>query len=89
MAGFVAALGLTVALFVAGAAFVEPALLGEAKMGALFSGFVGLLAIGIGRALGMSKPGGAHARLAGRTSSAASPGLSEPRAVSSEPIRRN
>jgi hypothetical protein len=25
-------------------------------MGALFSGFVGLLAIGIGRALGMAKP---------------------------------
>jgi NhaA family Na+:H+ antiporter len=56
MAGFVAALGLTVALFVAGAAFVDPRLLGEAKMGALFSGFVGLLAIGVGRALGMSQP---------------------------------
>ena len=51
MAGFVAALGLTVALFVAGAAFVDPTLLGQAKMGALFSGFVGLAAIGIGRAL--------------------------------------
>jgi NhaA family Na+:H+ antiporter len=55
MAGFVAALGLTVALFVAGAAFTDPKLLGEAKMGALFSGFVGLLAIGVGRALGMSR----------------------------------
>lgn len=55
MAGFVAALGLTVALFVAGAAFVDPKLLGEAKMGALFSGFVGMLAIGIGRALGMAR----------------------------------
>jgi len=56
MAGFVAALGLTVALFVAGAAFVDPLLLGQAKMGALFSGFVGLSAILIGRTLGMHRP---------------------------------
>ena len=56
MAGFVAALGLTVALFVAGAAFVDPILLGQAKMGALFSGFVGLAAILIGRTLGMHRP---------------------------------
>jgi NhaA family Na+:H+ antiporter len=55
MAGFVAALGLTVALFVAGAAFVDPTLLGQAKMGALFSGFVGLAAIAIGRTLGMHR----------------------------------
>jgi NhaA family Na+:H+ antiporter len=55
MAGFVAALGLTVALFVAGAAFTEPTLLGQAKMGALFSGFVGLAAILIGRAIGMHR----------------------------------
>jgi NhaA family Na+:H+ antiporter len=55
MAGFVAALGLTVALFVAGAAFTEPTLLGQAKMGALFSGFVGLAAILIGRALSMHR----------------------------------
>jgi NhaA family Na+:H+ antiporter len=55
MAGFVAALGLTVALFVAGAAFVDPILLGQAKMGALFSGFVGLVAILIGRTLGMHR----------------------------------
>jgi NhaA family Na+:H+ antiporter len=57
MAGYVAALGLTVALFVAGAAFVDPKLLGEAKMGALFSGFVGLTAVGIGRALGVTRRG--------------------------------
>jgi NhaA family Na+:H+ antiporter len=50
MASLVAALGLTVALFVAGAAFVDPVLLGQAKMGALFSGFVGLAAIALGRA---------------------------------------
>ncbi len=53
MAGYVAALGLTVALFVAGAAFVDPVLLGQAKMGSLFSAVVGLSAIMIGRALGM------------------------------------
>ncbi len=55
MAGFVAALGLTVALFVAGAAFTDPILLGQAKMGALFSGFVGLAAILLGRILGMAR----------------------------------
>ncbi len=55
MAGFVAALGLTVALFVAGAAFTDPDLLGQAKMGALFSGFVGIAAIMIGRMLGMGR----------------------------------
>ncbi len=55
MAGFVAALGLTVALFVASAAFTDPILLGQAKMGALFSGFVGLAAILLGRALGMDR----------------------------------
>jgi NhaA family Na+:H+ antiporter len=53
MAGFIAALGLTVALFVAGAAFKNsPELLGQAKMGALFSGAVGLVAIVIGRVFG-------------------------------------
>ena len=55
MAGFVAALGLTVALFVAGAAFTDGALLGQAKMGALFSGFVGLVAIAIGRLAGFGR----------------------------------
>jgi hypothetical protein len=39
MAGYVAALGLTVALFVATAAFEDPTLLGQGKMGALFSGW--------------------------------------------------
>ncbi len=57
MAGFVAALGLTVALFVATAAFVDPQLQGQAKMGALFSGLVGLAAIPIARAIGI-RPGG-------------------------------
>jgi len=55
LAGFVAALGLTVALFVAGAAFTDPTLLGQAKMGALFSGFVGFAAIAIGRLFGVGR----------------------------------
>jgi len=49
LAGFIAALGLTVALFVSDAAFAPGALQGEAKMGALLSGFVGIAAIAIGR----------------------------------------
>jgi NhaA family Na+:H+ antiporter len=49
MAGYVAALGLTVALFVASAAFLDPVLLGQGKMGALLSGFVGLSAVAIAR----------------------------------------
>ena len=55
MAGFIGALGLTVALFVAGAAFTDPLLQGQAKMGALFSGLIGIAAIVIGRALGLGK----------------------------------
>jgi len=55
MAALVAALGLTVALFVAGAAFVDPVHLGEAKMGALLSGFVGIVAIVLGRILGIGR----------------------------------
>ncbi|MEE8507673.1 MAG: Na+/H+ antiporter NhaA [Myxococcota bacterium] len=57
MAGFIAALGLTVALFLASAAFTDPLLLGQVKMGALFSGFVGLVAIGLGRRLGLGPAG--------------------------------
>jgi NhaA family Na+:H+ antiporter len=49
MAGYLAALGLTVALFVASAAFAEPGLLGQAKMGALLSGGVGITAVMIAR----------------------------------------
>lgn len=51
VAGFIAALGLTVALFVAGEAFPDPALQGQAKMGALFSGLVGIAALFLGRLL--------------------------------------
>jgi NhaA family Na+:H+ antiporter len=57
MAGFIAALGLTVALFVSGAAFpTDAALQGQAKMGALFSGLVAVVAIVLGRAFGLSRP---------------------------------
>ena len=55
MAGFIAALGLTVALFVAAEAFVDPGLQGQAKMGALFSGLVGIVAVVLGRLFGLAK----------------------------------
>jgi len=55
LAGLVAGLGLTVALFVAGEAYPEAALQGEAKMGALFSGGVMLLAVVVGRLLRIEK----------------------------------
>lgn len=56
MAGFVAALGLTVALFVAGEAFSGP-LQSAAKMGALFSGGVGIVAVVLGKALKVREDG--------------------------------
>ncbi len=53
MAGFIAALGLTVALFVADAAFEDDLLMqGQAKMGALLSALVGIFALIFGRLLG-------------------------------------
>jgi NhaA family Na+:H+ antiporter len=59
VAGIVAALGLTVALFVAGEAFkINLEWQGAAKMGALFSGGVALLAIIVGRLLGVKDGGG-------------------------------
>ena len=45
----IAAIGLTVALFVAGAAYLEPGLQGQAKMGALLSGGVAPVALLLGR----------------------------------------
>ena len=57
-AGLVAGLGLTVALFVAGEAYPDAALQGEAKMGALFSGFVGISAVFLGKMLGFGKKRG-------------------------------
>ncbi len=64
MAGFIAGLGLTVALFVSSAAYPPTAgalagpiadLQGQAKMGALLSAGVGIVAVLIGRAVGMHK----------------------------------
>lgn len=51
VAGLTAALGLTVALFVAGVAFTDPALAGAAKMGALFSAAVAPAVLLLGRVL--------------------------------------
>ncbi|AAR35679.1 Na+/H+ antiporter NhaA [Geobacter sulfurreducens] len=55
MTGLVAGIGLTVALFVAGVAFVEPDIQGSAKMGALLSGGVSIVAIMLGRALNVRR----------------------------------
>lgn len=55
LAGVIAALGLTVALFVAGAAFTDPAIQGAAKMGALFSAGVAAIALALGKLLGIKK----------------------------------
>ena len=58
VAGIVAGLGLTVALFVAGAAFTDPSIQGAAKMGALFSAFIAVIAIILGKVLGIKKVSG-------------------------------
>lgn len=55
MAGVVAAMGLTVALFVAGAAFTDFEIQGAAKMGALFSAFVAVIAFILGKMLRIKK----------------------------------
>jgi NhaA family Na+:H+ antiporter len=47
----IAGIGLTVALFVAGEAFVDPTLQDAAKMGALASAVIGPIAIIAGRVL--------------------------------------
>jgi NhaA family Na+:H+ antiporter len=54
-AGFVAGMGLTVALFVAGAAFTDGVLQGAAKMGALFTAIVFLFAPLLGKAFGIKR----------------------------------
>jgi NhaA family Na+:H+ antiporter len=51
LVGLIAGIGLTVALFVAGEAFTDPATQGAAKMGALFSAGCGIVAIIAGRLL--------------------------------------
>ena len=52
MAGFTAALRLTRVLFVALEAYVAPSVQGQAKMHALLSGGVGLVAVAMGRSFG-------------------------------------
>lgn len=55
MAGVVASLGLTVALFVAGVAYVDAGLQGAAKMGALLSAFIVPIAFILSKVLGIKK----------------------------------
>jgi len=55
VAGLIGGMGLTVALFVAGAAFVDLELQGAAKMGALLTASVFLLAIVVGKILKIKK----------------------------------
>lgn len=47
----IAGIGLTVALFVSGVAYIDPDLQGAAKMGALFSAFLSVIAYGLARLL--------------------------------------
>jgi len=53
--GIVAGLGLTVALFVAGAAFTDASIQGAAKMGALFSAFIAIIAFIVAKILGIKR----------------------------------
>lgn len=55
LVGIIAGLGLTVALFVAGAAFTDPLIQGAAKMGAVFSAVIALIAIILGRVLNIKR----------------------------------
>ncbi len=55
VAGIVAGLGLTVALFVSGEAYVDSGLQGAAKMGALLSAFAAVVAIVVGKVVGIKK----------------------------------
>lgn len=55
VAGVIAALGLTVALFVAGAAFIDIQTQEAAKMGALFSASVAVIALILGKLVGIKK----------------------------------
>eukprot|EP00929_Paragymnodinium_shiwhaense_P024873 TRINITY_DN15186_c0_g1_i1.p1 TRINITY_DN15186_c0_g1~~TRINITY_DN15186_c0_g1_i1.p1 ORF type:complete len:727 (-),score=135.72 TRINITY_DN15186_c0_g1_i1:48-2228(-) len=54
MVGLIGGIGLTVALFVSDAAFVEEQLQAASKLGAVLSGLIGLLAVAIGRCVGFS-----------------------------------
>jgi Na+:H+ antiporter, NhaA family len=55
LAGLIAGMGLTVALFVSGVAFVDPTLQGAAKMGALFSSVAAPLALVLGKLVSVNR----------------------------------
>ena len=55
IAGLIAGLGLTVALFVANKAYVAPTFQDPAKMGAVLSALVGVLAFVVARAIGIRR----------------------------------
>ena len=59
VAGLIAGIGLTVALFVAGKAFTGPPFQEPAKMGAVLSGLVAFLALGAGALLRVRDGGSA------------------------------
>ncbi|KAF0219228.1 MAG: Na+H+ antiporter NhaA [Geobacteraceae bacterium] len=55
LTGIIAGFGFTVALFVAGEAFVDPEIQGAAKMGAMLSCTVAIIALALGRVLKISR----------------------------------
>ncbi|WP_298270331.1 Na+/H+ antiporter NhaA [Geobacter sp.] len=55
VAGIIGGFGFTVALFVSGEAFVDPVIQGAAKMGAMMSAAVAVVALGAGRVLGVGR----------------------------------
>jgi NhaA family Na+:H+ antiporter len=57
VAGIIGGLGFTVALFIAGEAFTDPALQGAAKMGAMLSCSAAIIAVVASRVLGIRKIG--------------------------------
>ena len=82
--GLVAALGLTVALFVSAQAFTAPDLQGAAKMGAVFSAGAALLAWGAAEVLGIRPAGSFLAKFLGRKNSSPadqSPEIAQPSAA--------
>jgi len=57
VAGIIAGIGFTVALFVAGEAFTDPVIQGAAKMGAMLSILAALIAVILARILNIRKVG--------------------------------
>ena len=55
MAGVIAGIGFTVALFVAGEAFTDPVIQGAAKMGAMLSFVAAIIAVPLGKILRIRK----------------------------------